>query len=88
MLSQSSATHMNMFVVLNLFRSPVELLGEFLVLCVVLHQLPEEEGVHGGADPLPGVDAAVHPHRGLVTTPSLAPANLVSIKNVLSKKYE
>ena len=72
-----------------LLNSPVELLGKLRVRRVILHQFPEEEGVHGGADPLPGVDAAVHPHGGLVTTPSLAPANLKWItETFILHKYE
>ena len=62
--------------------TPVELLRKLRVRRVILHQLPEEEGVHCGADPLPGVDTAVHPHRGLCTAPSLAPTHLVWGKNM------
>ena len=41
---------------------------------IILHELLEDPGDGRGADPLPGVDAAVYPHGGLGA--ALSPAHL------------
>ena len=46
---------------------------------VVLDQLLEHEGHHGGGDPLSGVDVPVDPHRRL--PPAATPAHLDTIIN-------